>query len=174
MSTAQTFRNEPIDPTTLPVLADEDFVALEPAHLRLQQAGWLVFAAVVIAVFAVLTITTPMPFWVALLVAGGVLVLSIAGIVLEQLAFTQRGWLLREHDISARYGLLSRNTTTAPFVRVQHVTVNRGALERMVGIARLSVFTAGAGTADLVIPGLASDAADQLKESILLRSAATK
>lgn len=174
MSTVPAFQNAPIDPASLPALGDEAFHPLEGAHLRLQQAGWVVFALVVVIVVSIIAVATPMPAWVALLIAAVAVAMAVLGIVLEQLAFAQRGWLLRDHDISSRHGLVSRNTTTAPFNRVQHVTVNRGALERVAGIARLSVFTAGAGIADLVIPGLAIETAERLKESVLLRSSESK
>ena len=159
------FTNEPIEPAGgpgVPTLSDEDFRPAEIAFLRLQQFGWFVVALVAIVASNIIAAFTPMPFWVAALISVAGIVLAIGGFVLEAEAFKHRGWLLREHDISSRYGLIGRTTTTAPFARVQHVTVNRGGVDRLLGIAKLSVYTAGAGLADLVIQGLTPDLAEQL------------
>ena len=167
---AGAFRNERVDPGDLPGLTDEPFVQVEASWLRLQQFGWILLALTVWGVMSVIAAATPMPFWITLLAGGGATLIAIAGVVLEGLAFEHRGWLLREKDLSARQGLISRNTTTAPFSRVQHVAVNRSGIDRLLGIARLSAFTAGAGSADLVISGLDAETADRLKETILVRS----
>lgn len=168
--TESMFTNEPIDPTGVPTLSTEDFNGVEPGYLRVQQGGWLIVAAIAVIASNVIAAFTPMAFWVATIISIVGISLSALGIVLEARAFTHRGWLLREHDISSRRGLVGRTTTTAPFGRVQHVTVNRGGVDRVVGIAQLSVFTAGAGTADLVIPGLTPETAERLRETVLQRS----
>lgn len=169
-ATATAFRNARVEPGELPALVDEPFVQVESSWLRLQQFGWILLAIVTCVVVSIIAAATPMPRWVALIVGLGSIALAIAGIVLEALAFEHRGWLLREKDLSARQGLISRNTTTAPFSRVQHVAVNRSGIDRFLGIARLITFTAGAGSADLVISGLRAETADRLKETILVRS----
>ena len=167
------FTNDPIEPDAglgLPTLSDEDFRPAESAFLRLQQFGWVVVAAVAVVASNIVAAFTPMPFWVAGLISAVGIAISVIGFVLEAEAFKHRGWLLREHDISSRHGLIGRTTTTAPFARVQHVTVNRGGVDRLLGIAKLSVFTAGAGLADLVIQGLTPEVAEQLRETVLQRS----
>lgn len=168
-----TFTNDPIEPSAeagVPMLSDGDFLPAEAAFLRLQQFGWCVVAVIAVVASNIVAAFTPMPFWIAALISLAGIVLCIGGFVLEAEAFKHRGWLLREHDISSRYGLIGRTTTTAPFARVQHVTVNRGGVDRLLGIAKLSVYTAGAGLADLVIQGLTPETAEQLRETVLQRS----
>lgn len=78
-----------------------------------------------------------------------------------------RGWALREHDLIARSGVWWRSTITLPMARIQHVETSNGPLERKLGLARLSCYTAGGITADLVVIGLNVDTADRLREHLL-------
>ena len=78
-----------------------------------------------------------------------------------------RGWALREHDLIARSGVWWRSVTTLPVARIQHVETSSGPIERMHRLARLSCYTAGGMTADLVVIGLNADTADQLREHLL-------
>ena len=78
-----------------------------------------------------------------------------------------RGWALREHDLIARSGVWWRSTITLPMARIQHVETSNGPLERKLGLARLSCYTAGGITADLVVIGLDVDTADRLREHLL-------
>lgn len=164
------FTNQRVEASELPALADESFVPIESSWLRLQQFGWILLAVIVWVVMGAIARATEMTGAIALLVGGAATVIAAGGVLLETLAFAHRGWLLREKDISARQGLISRNTTTAPFSRVQHVAVNRSGIDRLLGISRLSAFTAGAGSADLVISGLDAQTAERLKETIMVRS----
>lgn len=166
------FSNRPIDPRDLPALADETFEPVLGAYLTQQQVIWGALGLV-----AAGAISTILKLVGASLMAIGAVILVIAALVaaaiaLERAAFGHRGVLLREHDVSSRRGLIARTVATAPFVRVQHVVVTRGALDRIFGLARLKVFTAGAGFADLSVSGLDPERADQLREAVLSRSAA--
>jgi membrane protein YdbS with pleckstrin-like domain len=78
----------------------------------------------------------------------------------------QRGWAVREHDLSAREGIYWRSVTTLPYARIQHVETTSGPIERWRGLARLKLFTAGGMTADLTLIGLEAEAADTLREHL--------
>lgn len=53
------------------------------------------------------------------------------------------------------------------FNRLQHLEIAQGPLERMLGLSRLVLYTAGGSMADLVIPGLTQVHAEQLRDRIL-------
>jgi len=63
-------------------------------------------------------------------------------------------------------GVLTRIRTVVPFVRVQHVDTQRNPLERMVGLSRVVVYTAGSRGADVTIPGLRPERAEALREQL--------
>ncbi len=64
-------------------------------------------------------------------------------------------------------GALFRKIRAVPLNRIQHVEFKQSFLERLFGIARLAMYTAGSGGADLTIPGLEPEFALQLKTELL-------
>ncbi len=79
------------------------------------------------------------------------------------------GYLDREHDLSFRSGVISRSVATAPFARVQHVSIGRGPLERRFGLSTLQLRTAGG---HIAVPGLPHAIVERLKELVAGRAAA--
>lgn len=60
-------------------------------------------------------------------------------------------------------GVLTRVKTVVPHVRIQHVDASRGPLERALGLSSVVVYTAGSRGADVTVPGLTRDRADDLQ-----------
>lgn len=79
-----------------------------------------------------------------------------------------RSWTyqVREHQLWAQRGVLSRTTSVIPYVRIQHVDTRQDLVERSLGLARVVVFTAGIRGAELVVPGLPADEAEQLRDRL--------
>ena len=66
---------------------------------------------------------------------------------------TVRGWLLHID-------------TVVPFVRVQHIDVTRGPIDKIFGTATLVVHTAGTHNSIVTLPGLSPERAAQIREAI--------
>jgi uncharacterized protein len=79
------------------------------------------------------------------------------------------GYQVAEDALELRHGVVRRIHSAIPYFRVQHIDVAQGPVERAVGLARLVVHTASAGT-DATIPGIAADDADGLRRLILART----
>jgi len=73
---------------------------------------------------------------------------------------------VREDALYLERGVLTRVRTVVPYVRIQHVDASRGPVERSVGLASSVVYTAGTRGADVTIPGLTSERADDLQERL--------
>ncbi|WP_137287045.1 PH domain-containing protein [Halorussus salinisoli] len=101
--------------------------------------------------------------WVGLAVAAAALVL---GVVLAVLRYRAWRFEVRDDDVYLERGVLTRVNTVVPFVRVQHVDTQRGPVERTLGLASVVVYTAGSRGADVTIPGLTPDRADDLQEQL--------
>jgi membrane protein YdbS with pleckstrin-like domain len=71
--------------------------------------------------------------------------------------------------LELRHGVVKRVHSSIPYFRVQHIDVAQGPVERAVGLARLIVHTASAGT-DATIPGIAAGDAEGLRRLILTRA----
>jgi membrane protein YdbS with pleckstrin-like domain len=71
--------------------------------------------------------------------------------------------------LELRHGVVRRVHSAIPYFRVQHIDVAQGPVERAVGLSRLVLHTASAGT-DATIPGIASGDAEGLRRLILARA----
>jgi len=104
------------------------------------------------------------PAAIALLVAAVALVL---GILHAWRLFATWRWAVRPDDVFASYGVLWRTRRSIPRVRVQHVDVSSGPVDRALGIVHVSLHVAGALGPVLTIPGLAPAEAEQVREALL-------
>ena len=82
----------------------------------------------------------------------------------------RNGYALRERDIIFKRGFLFETTTVVPFNRVQHVSVERSALDKILKLSTLKIFTAGGSGSDVSVPGLLPETATSLKEEISERA----
>ena len=76
------------------------------------------------------------------------------------------GWYLDDADLHVAGGLWWRTHTIVPLVRVQHLDVAQGPLERAHGLATLVVHTAGAESTAVALPGLPHDDAVTLRDRV--------
>jgi membrane protein YdbS with pleckstrin-like domain len=137
------------------------------------QVGWM-FGRVVNAVFlatmvifaeASLTRWVPLrPPLFGLLVFATLLAL---GLWHARLLFRSWRWALRQDDVVARYGVVWRVSRSIPRVRVQHVDVRSGPVDRALGLVEVSLHVAGSAGPVLTIPGLAPAEAEALREALL-------
>lgn len=86
-----------------------------------------------------------------------------AGVIHSVLRYRIWRFRLREDSLYLERGVFRRVRTVVPYVRIQHVDVSRGPVERIFGLATTVVYTAGSRGADVSIPGLSPDRADDLQ-----------
>ena len=63
-------------------------------------------------------------------------------------------------------GWMFHSDTIVPFVRVQHMDVTRGPLDKMFGTATLVIHTAGTHNSIVTVPGLSPGRAEEIREII--------
>lgn len=76
-------------------------------------------------------------------------------------------YALREHDLNFQSGLIFRRLVSQPLLRIQHIELKRGPIERKADLATLQVFSAGGVSHTFYIPGLEYDRAVELRQFIL-------
>lgn len=81
------------------------------------------------------------------------------------------GYAERDDDLLIRKGILFRQLVVVPYGRMQFVDVEAGPLDRKLDIAKVQLHTAAAST-DAVIPGLAPDEAERLRDRLTARGEA--
>ncbi len=78
------------------------------------------------------------------------------------------GYAERPEEFLVRRGVLWQAVVVVPYARLQYVDVHAGPIDRRLGIARLQLHTASAGT-DAAIPGLPAAEASRLRDQLTER-----
>lgn len=81
--------------------------------------------------------------------------------VYRRLGYAMDGRLLR-----VVRGWLFHTDTVVPFVRVQHIDVTHGPVDKLFGLARLVVHTAGTHNSIVTLPGLSPETAAAIRDAI--------
>lgn len=166
------FHNQPLHPSQLPDLQQLEWQPLSPRYSQL--AFWLNNATTLLLLLVTLVYWLQ-PFWQPS-EANHQLLLGLAGLLIAgslwvtlycRLAFPRKRYALREHDLSFRSGLLFEKSVTQPILRIQHIELKRGPIERKAGLATLQVFSAGGALHTFEIPGLPLMEAKKIRQFIL-------
>ncbi len=90
----------------------------------------------------------------------------VAGAAFGVFRHRRIGWKLDADGLATRRGGLWWSETLVPVSRVQHLDLERGPLERRLGLATLVVHTAGTRMAAVKLPLLAEGDAQALREHL--------
>ena len=174
MQINEEFSNQVVLPDQLAPIEIQEFVGLENKFKFLKHLYSAIVLVIALSGFFIIAyvLSDNTPFKVLIGVPFIFVVLFVWRSVLVILGFPKKGYLLREHDVSYRSGLLFYKLTTIPFNRIQHVEVSQNIVEKVIGLSRVKIFTAGGSVSDLSIPGLLPDKAHQI-ESFLLSKVST-
>lgn len=175
--------DEPLPPAEPPRLPDDapplpagppdspGWLGLHPGIRSVWRIGSLIATPIVAIVAAALAralqegVALPLPWW-------------LAGVVVASLWLAWSWWLagrrfaawrysLAPDELSVEHGVFWRLSRTVPRVRIQHVDVHSGPLDRAYGLAQVSIYTAGSEGAVESIPGLAPETAEALRDALL-------
>ena len=137
---------------------------VSPKYIVVDLVGTLIFGIVGVAATSMPAIFTHNVYWWALPA-------SLAIIFIVTLALTPRrvramGYQLRDDDLVFRKGLMFQRFVAVPYGRMQLVDINRGPLDRAVGLSELKFVTAAAASG-VVIPGLPAAEAEELRDRLV-------
>ncbi|BDY04615.1 PH domain-containing protein [Ferrimonas sp. YFM] len=106
------------------------------------------------------------------LLTGGLLLTLLLAlwVYLRHLGARRLGYMVREQDMVVRRGIFWQRHTCLPLSRLQHVTLSQGPLDRFYGLSTLRGFTAGSPHAEITLPGLPSDQAEQLRQHLMAKA----
>lgn len=90
----------------------------------------------------------------------------IALLTLPTRRWRRWGYALDDIEMRVARGHFWRVDTIVPLVRVQHIDVAEGPLERLFGLATLVVHTAGTHNSTVSLPGLRPETARAMRERI--------
>ena len=95
----------------------------------------------------------------------GVIALSGMTVAPDRI-YRRLGYAISGRLLRTVRGWLFHTDTVVPFVRVQHIDVTRGPVDKMFGTASLVVHTAGTHNSVVVLPGLSPERAAEIRDAI--------
>jgi len=143
--------------------------AVDPAYRKLLRCYILIKMLVIIAAFSVLMWLMPDEGRAVVMAVTGILLLIMMWLLLVWAPKTAQRlqYALREDDINMQKGFVYWRQVSIACNRIQHLEVSQGPLERYLGLATLSVFTAGTLGSDMKLPGLPLESAQKIKARLL-------
>jgi membrane protein YdbS with pleckstrin-like domain len=128
---------------------------------------WLLQTLISAVVFGLLTGVPALLVFDQLLVGPAVFAFFLlVGGALAFLRYRRWSYEVREDSLFLERGVVTQTRTVVPYVRIQHVDASRGPVERAFGLATAVVYTAGSRGADVSIPGLTPERADDLQDRL--------
>lgn len=149
-----------------------DFRPLHPALRKVWTFSGLLTAVILGAIAALVEYLWlghaahwPLPAYT--LTIGAFVIFVVHALVFP--AWRYRAWryAVRPHDVLLHYGVVWRMRRCIPRLRIQHVDIQSGPIDRACGMVRLSLYTAGTNFAVGTIPGLLPRDAEALRETLL-------
>ncbi|WP_026091813.1 PH domain-containing protein [Blastomonas sp. AAP53] len=89
-------------------------------------------------------------------------------VFLPQRRWRRWGYAHADEQLRVARGWLVRTDTIVPFRRIQHIDVAQGPIERLFGLASLTVHTAGTHNSIVTLPGLSRDDAEAMRDMMRL------
>lgn len=123
---------------------------------------------VLVAVLGIALFSDEEPVW------GALTVLAAFGLAVAVVAWARKAWqrftyTASDDALEIHKGVLQRQQSYVPYLRIQQIDIERGPLHRMLGLAKLVLRTASA-TTDATLSGLSVAEADELRAHLLARA----
>jgi membrane protein YdbS with pleckstrin-like domain len=150
------------------VLADSSgqWRRISPKYLALELVSVAVFGLVTVGGTTLLAFNTSWGErfgWIAPVFFG---VVTVIMFVVAPRRVRALGYRLRPDDLLFRRGIMFHRVVAVPYGRMQLIDINRGPIDRMLGLAELRFVTAAASTG-VTLPGLPVAEADELRDHLV-------
>lgn len=158
----------------IPTRPPDDLSAAQRLEPRVRWA-WigtgLIGVSPLVVVCLVLAIVATVSDWGGVAVTVAALLVAttiVAAVVIGALVrYRSWSWSLTDEGLRLTHGVVRRVESTIPGFRVQQVDISRGPIERMVGLATLTLSTASS-TSDGTLPGVDADRVEDLRRRLLV------
>ena len=126
----------------------------------------LIIGAILIVALIIMSRVTFLDTYVfyGYIAAGAILSYMILGLFLyPAIEYRQWGYIISDDRIEIRHGIFLIKITVIPIVRVQHITISQGPINRRLGISTINVHTA---SGVFGIEGISSEDASAMAEML--------
>lgn len=156
--------------------ASTDWYAVDARYVGFSRMVGLIFSAI-LAVFGLFGLAVLWWFffgtvWWTIGLAG--YVIAIAGLLLmailwPKIEFRHIAWRLDERGLEIRRGVFWKHHLVIPTARLQHADISQGPVQRLYGLAKLTVYTAGTFNASVELEGLTYPTAAWIRDQLIKR-----
>lgn len=143
-----------------------DWQRISPKYLVLELVSVALFGLVTVGGTVLLALNTSWGEkfgWIAPVVFGAATLIMFIVAPRRVRALSYR---LRPDDLLFRRGIMFRRVVAVPYGRMQLIDINRGPVDRMLGLAELKFVTAAASTG-VTLPGLPAAEAESLRDHLV-------
>ncbi|AQR73049.1 PH domain-containing protein [Sphingomonas sp. LM7] len=143
---------------------------IERGELHVMHARGAVSALALIAIAAIIEIVFADELPIQGVLAGVALVVALwLAVVAPPRRWRHWRYAFTGTELHVAHGWWTRIHTIVPVLRVQHIDLAQGPLERIFGVARLVLHTAGTASTIVTLPGVARETAEQIRDDIRAR-----
>ncbi len=146
---------------------DPPLLPVEPSYRHVLRAGiattWLPLAIGAIVADSLLLDGTG---WRGLPSVAVPLLAIFAIVFIPERTYRRLRYRLTQSMLQSVHGWMFHTDTLVPFVRVQHLDVKRGPLDKIFGTASLVVHTAGTHNSIVTVNGLSPERASEIRDVI--------
>jgi len=162
------FINNIINNDSLPDIQELKYKKLDKRYLKTSRIHMIFTMSIliIISIIIYLTVDEFTSLKLLLSIISGLLLITILLYIYQKKIYENRGWCLRDKDISYKHGYIRRTISTIPFNKVQHISISQGLLSRIFHLRSINIYTAGNSAYDLSINGLEKDDAEKIKTFI--------
>ena len=168
------FINETINTKDLPRFEEVEFSKLEDAYWKVILIKILIYFVIISIGFGLLVyfdaVHNNMELGIADFMLAkiiGILLFFLLILGLSRISFKKKGYAFRTYDVLYKSGIIATNTIIIPYNRVQNVALHEGLVSRFFGLSEIQIFTAGASSSDIEIPGINKDEAENIKQLLM-------
>lgn len=147
---------------------DAELTKLHPNYKFLMRLKAIIWGLIIViaAIVADEVISSEFGFPFGLITGPAVLFALFLIIRIPASRYNARGYQISLDRLRVVRGIMWHSDTIVPFGRVQHIDVDQGPVERAMGIATMTLHTAGSHNASVRLPGLGHDLAVTMREEI--------
>lgn len=160
----------PPAPSSLPApRLDDRERSLDPRMVQV----WRVFSALRMAPLLLLGTATgvlTLDRWGWAIGLGLLVLLGVSLIWYQPARYARWRWRLTDLALELRHGVIIHAQETVPYFRIQQIDVIQGPVDRLLGLAALSVTTASA-SGSVALPGIPASDAPAVRAELLARAA---
>ena len=166
------FSNTTMPSQDLPHLAQLNFEKLSPRYAQSNRYIDLFSTAIIMSILFIVQLQSFMPIPteasdVLMFIIWATALIGLISTVYTVIADKRKFYALREQDLNYKSGVIFCKTVSQPMLRIQHVELKRGPIDRKIGLAKLQVFSAGGSMHTFEIPGLPLETAESIRQFIL-------